>query len=105
MHAGAEVEALRVRGTATLCASVGTTLSDLPAGPRHRFDRAARLVVRLEGGAPRSRGRAAVLAGENLLAVRGPQGWERLQFLTAELVGRGGLNQASRRHGSERRGV
>ena len=87
VHAGAEVEALRVRGTATLCASVGTTLSDLPAGPRHRFDRAARLVVRLEGGAPRSRGRAAVLAGENLLAVRGPQGWELLQFLTAELVG------------------
>ncbi|PVM92098.1 hypothetical protein DDF62_02795 [Caulobacter radicis] len=87
VHAGAEVEALRVRGTANTCASVGTTLSDLPAGPRCRFDRGTRLVVRLEGGAPQSRGRAAVLAGENLLAVRGAEGWELLQFLSAEMVG------------------
>lgn len=88
VHAGAGAEALRVRATATASATVGTTLSDLPAGPRHRIDRGARLVARLEGEAPRSRARAAVLAGENLLAVRGPDGgWELLQFLHAELVG------------------
>ena len=87
VHAGAEVEALRPRASVTTGAVVGTTLSDLPAGPRHRFDRGTRLVVRLEGGAPRSRGRAAVLAGENLLAVRGPDGWELLQFLKAQAVG------------------
>lgn len=87
VHAGSEPEALRVRASAAVSAVVGTTLSDLPAGPRHRFDRGTRLVVRLEGGAPQSRGRAAVLAGENLLAVRGPQGWELLQFLNAQMVG------------------
>ena len=87
VHAGPEVEALRARATATTCATVGTTLSDLPAGPRHRIDRAGRLVVRLEGGTPLSRSRAAVLAGENLLAVEGPDGWELLQFLQAEMVG------------------
>ncbi|KSB88725.1 hypothetical protein AS593_20030 [Caulobacter vibrioides] len=87
VHAGADVESLRVRAGATIGAVVGATLSDLPAGPRHRIDRGTRLVVRLEGGTPRSRGRAAVLAGENLLAVRGPDGWELLQFLEAETVG------------------
>ncbi|PVM90758.1 baseplate multidomain protein megatron [Caulobacter endophyticus] len=87
VHAGADVESLRVRAGATTGAVVGTTLSDLPAGPRHRIDRGTPLVVRLEGGAPRSRSRAAVLAGENLLAVRGPGGWELLQFLEAEAVG------------------
>ncbi|MDG2527543.1 baseplate multidomain protein megatron [Caulobacter endophyticus] len=87
VHAGPDVEALRVRASATTGAVVGTTLSDLPAGPRHRIDRGTRLIVRLEGGAPQSRSRAAVLAGENLLAVRGPGGWELLQFITAQAVG------------------
>lgn len=88
LHAGAEVEALRVRGVASRSAGVGLTVSDLPAGPLHRLDRATRLVVRLEGAVPQSRSRAAVLAGENLIAVRGPGGgWELLQFLDAEPVG------------------
>ncbi len=91
VHAGVAVDALRVRASASAPAVVGVTLSDLPAGPRHRFDRGTRLVVRLEGGVPQSRSRAAVLAGENLLAVRsqaiGGEGWELLQFLTAEAVG------------------
>jgi len=88
IHAGAEVEALRVRATAVAPATVGVTLSDLPAGPLHRFDHATRLTVRLEGAAPVSRDRSAVMAGANALAVRGAGGdWEILQFLTAEPVG------------------
>ena len=88
VHAGVGVEALGVRATAAAPATVGVTLSDLPAGPLHRFDRATRLTVRLEGAGPISRDRSAVLAGANALAVRGAGGeWEIVQFLTAEPVG------------------
>jgi hypothetical protein len=88
IQAGVGLEALSVRGAASAPATVGVTLSDLPAGPLHRFDRAARLIVRLEGAAPVSRERAAVLAGANALAMRGAGGaWEVLQFLTAEPAG------------------
>ncbi|MBI1685826.1 baseplate multidomain protein megatron [Caulobacter hibisci] len=87
VHVGAAVDALRVRANAATPAVVGVTLSDLPAGPLHRIDRATRLVVRLEGGVPQSRSRAAVLAGENLIAVRNGEGWELLQFLNAQAVG------------------
>ncbi|WP_165189967.1 baseplate multidomain protein megatron [Caulobacter soli] len=87
VHAGVGVEALRVRATAAVPATVGVTLSDLPAGPLHRFDRATRLTVRLEGAAPTSRDRSAVLAGANALAVRSVTGeWEIVQYLTAEPV-------------------
>jgi hypothetical protein len=85
LHAGVGPEALRVRATAGAPATVGITLSDLPAGPLHRFDHATRLTVRLEGAAPISRDRSAVLAGANAVAVRGANAeWEILQFLTAE---------------------
>jgi hypothetical protein len=87
VHAGAGEEALRVRATAAVPATVGATLSDLPAGPLHRFDRATRLTVRLEGAPPIGRDRSAVLAGANAVAVRGAGGeWEIVQFLTAEPV-------------------
>jgi hypothetical protein len=85
VHAGSGLEALRVRATAAVPATVGVTLSDLPAGPLHRFDRAHRLTVRLEGVAPRGRDRSAVLAGANAIAVKGAGGaWEIIQFLDAE---------------------
>lgn len=85
IHAGTGLEALRARATATVPATVGVTLSDLSAGPLHRFDRAHRLTVRLEGAPPRGRDRAAVLAGANAIAVKGATGeWEILQFLAAE---------------------
>jgi len=88
VQAGVGVEALRPRATAAVPATVGVTLSDLPAGPLHRFDHATRLTVRLEGAAPVSRDRSAVLAGANALAVRGAGGeWEIVQFLAAEPVG------------------
>lgn len=87
IHAGVGQEALRVRATAGVPATVGLTLSDLPAGPLHRFDHATHLTVRLEGASPISRDRSAVLAGANALAVRGAGGeWQLVQFLTAEPV-------------------
>ena len=87
IHAGVGAEALRVRATAAAPATVGVTLSDLPAGPLNRFDRAHRLTVRLEGAPPISRDRAVVLAGANALAVRGAGGeWEIVQFLAAEPI-------------------
>ncbi len=86
VHAGVGVEALRVRATAAAPATVGVILSDLPVGPLHRFDHATRLTVRLEGLAPISRDRSAVLAGANALAVRSGDEWEVIQFLTAEPV-------------------
>jgi hypothetical protein len=87
VHAGAGLEALRARATAVVPATVGVTLSDLPAGPLHRFDRANRLTVRLEGAAPRGRDRSAVLAGANAVAVQGAGGaWEVVQYLDAEPV-------------------
>jgi hypothetical protein len=88
VQAGGGLEALRLRAVVAVPATVGVTLSDLPAGPLHRFDHATRLTVRLEGNAPVSRDRSAVLAGANAVAVRGADGeWEILQFLTAEPVG------------------
>jgi hypothetical protein len=88
VQAGVGLDALRLRATAAVPATVGVTLSDLPAGPLHRFDLATRLTVRLEGVAPASRDRASVLAGANALAVRSAGGdWEILQFLAAQPVG------------------
>ncbi|ATQ42144.1 baseplate multidomain protein megatron [Caulobacter mirabilis] len=87
LHAGAAADALTLRGRAGAPANVGVTLSPLPAGPLHRFDRTARLTVRLEGAPPQNRSRAAVLGGANALAVQGAGGdWEILQFLSAEPV-------------------
>ncbi|MBC7668823.1 MAG: glycoside hydrolase/phage tail family protein [Gemmatimonadaceae bacterium] len=88
IHAGAGLASLRARASAAVPATVGVTLSDLPAGPLHRFDRANRLTVRLEGAAPQGRDRSAVLAGANAIAVRGAGGeWEVIQFLDAQAVG------------------
>ncbi|MBO9709143.1 MAG: glycoside hydrolase/phage tail family protein [Caulobacter sp.] len=88
VFAGAGLEALRVRATAAVPATVGMTLSDLPAGSPHRLDRSARLEVRLEGTGPVSRDPSAVLAGANALAVRGAGGaWEIIGFTQAAATG------------------
>jgi len=87
VHAGVAADALTVRARAAQPATVGVTLSHLPAGPLHRLDRAGRLLVRMEGAPPESRSLAAVLAGANALAVQGVGGdWEIVQFLDAEPV-------------------
>ncbi len=87
IHAGASVEALGPRARIYQPAAMGETLADLAAGPLHRLDHAARLMVRLEGATLESRSPTAVLAGANALAVRGAAAdWEIVQFLTAEPV-------------------
>ncbi|MES2033557.1 MAG: hypothetical protein V4466_05230, partial [Pseudomonadota bacterium] len=87
IHAGLSVEALTPRATAAQPASVGQTLTELPAGPLHRLDRGGRVTVLIEGASLQSRSLPAVLAGANALAVRGAGGaWEILQFLAAEPV-------------------
>ncbi len=88
VHAGADDEALSVRGRLNQPAGVGQTLSDLAAGPLHRLDPGGRLTIRLEGTTLETRSLKAVLAGANALAVRNVAGdWEVVQFLTAELAG------------------
>jgi hypothetical protein len=77
VHAGVGVEALRVRTPAAVPATVGVTLSDLPAGPLHRFDRATRLTMRLEGLAPArtaERSRCGGRASRNWTISHSPPG-------------------------------
>lgn len=69
-------------------AVMGETLSEFPAGPAGRMDRAASLVVRARGGALQSAPERQILAGANLCALRGPDGaWEICAFAQADLVG------------------
>jgi hypothetical protein len=69
-------------------AIMGETLTDLAPGPLARFDRGARLHVKLYGGALVSVSDMALLAGGNAAAVQRPDGaWEIFQFANAELVG------------------
>ncbi len=90
--AGASTSSLTTRARLADPSIVGVTLSDLPAGPRFRFDRATRLVVRVEGGPLASVCESDVLDGANALAVRGAGGeWEVLQFADAELQASSGL--------------
>lgn len=85
--AGGSSETLTPRGQVSTPATVGTLVEALEAGVRHRWMRAAQMVVRIEGRAPRSRPEAAVLGGANALAVAGSEGWEIVQFLIAEPLG------------------
>lgn len=87
LYAGASAAALTRRASASAAAVIGETLSRLPRGPLHRWERAARLTVKLAGGRLESRTEAEVLAGANAAAVLTPSGeWEVVQFLDAELV-------------------
>ena len=85
--AGPAADALTLRGEVVRSATVGVLLTDLPPGPRHRWDMAAAVVVRLEGPAPQSASIRAVLNGANGLAVGSGDSWELMQFTTAELIG------------------
>lgn len=87
IHAGAGVETLKVRARVSSPATLGVTLTELlPASP-HRLDRSGLLTVRMEGASLASAPLAAVLAGENALAVRAPSGdWEVIAFQTAVLI-------------------
>lgn len=87
IHAGPAADSLTVRARITQAAAVGECLEPLSSGALHRLDRAATLLVRMEGAILESRTPPAVLAGANALAVAGGDGdWEIIQFLSAELV-------------------
>ncbi|HEV7229097.1 baseplate multidomain protein megatron [Brevundimonas sp.] len=85
--AGGSSETLTARGEATTPATVGVLVEPMAAGVRHRWMRDAGLVVRLEGRPPSSRPETALLGGANALAVAGAEGWEIVQFLSAEPMG------------------
>ena len=91
VHAGGGASELTLRGRAEEPAATGVTTAAVPVGPLHRWDRSARLRVRMTAGAPLvSRTESEVRAGANALAVRGAAGdWEVLQFLRAEPLGDG----------------
>ena len=80
-------EVQRVEGRATL----GRLAAPLPPGPIWRIDRANALLVDLTIGALASRPLESVLDGRNAAAIRGPLGWEVVQFERAELIGRIGF--------------
>jgi hypothetical protein len=87
IFAGADALSMTLRGLAAQPSTVGVLVEPLAGGYRHRWDEAGRLLVRVEGRAPESRGRTAVLGGANAVAVETERGWELAQFRTAELVG------------------
>lgn len=66
---------------------LGVLLDPLSSGPVGRFDKAASVRVKLDGGALLGVTRLEVLAGKNAAAVRNAAGaWEVFQFETALLV-------------------
>lgn len=68
-------------------ATMGETMSALPAGPSGRFDTANILRIRLDYGALASVSDVALLSGANAAAVEhGPGRWEIVQFRNATLV-------------------
>jgi hypothetical protein len=69
-------------------ATIGETLSALPAGLVGRFDYRATLDIRLFHGALQSASNARVLDGANAVAIgTDATGYELLQFTTATLIG------------------
>ena len=86
---GADAAALTARGDVARPATVGVLVEALAAGPRHRWDEANTLLVRIEGRAPENRSEAAVFAGGNAAAIETTLGWELVQFRSATLVGEG----------------
>lgn len=66
--------------------SLGHLAADMPAGFEGRWDRASVLDITLFDGALESVAPLSALSGVNQLAVEGPDGWEIIQFASAELI-------------------
>jgi hypothetical protein len=87
IHAGGDLDTLKLRARLATPATLGQALADLPPASPHRPDRSGKLTVRLEGATPTSRSLAAVLGGDNALAVLTPSGaWEIIGFTTVQAV-------------------
>ncbi len=90
IHAGRTIDDLKLRGRVTRCATAGILCEPLPAGPCDRWDEAANMIVRLEGGELQSRSAGAVLAGSNAVAVAvGSEPVEVIHFRDATVVADG----------------
>ena len=85
--AGPGPQALTVRAEVREPATVGRLMAPIGPGVRHRWDEGNALLVQLEGDAPQSRPRDAVLAGANAVLVEAGEEWELMQFRDAVLVG------------------
>ena len=87
VHAGAGAATLTVRARVAAPATVGETLSDLAPASPHRLERTGGLTVRMEGRSLAAAPLAAVLAGDNALAIRAPsEDWEVIAFQSAQLL-------------------
>ena len=87
VYASPETNSFNLKAIAGAPATLGATLSALPAGPTARWDRASVLQVTLGFGALTSASLTQVLNGANVCAVQTPSGdWEVLQFTQAQLV-------------------
>ena len=79
-----------LKAVATAAATMGSTLDDLPEGPAGRLDHGASIRVEIEGDELVSITPLQLLSGQNVGAVRNPDGeWEVLQFQNATLVAPG----------------
>jgi len=86
VFAGPGGESLTSRGETRAPARLGLLTQALTAGVTGRWDEANSIVVAVEGAAPASLGQSAVLAGANAVAIQAGDGWEILQFSSAQLV-------------------
>jgi len=81
------VTGFQLKALATAPATIGTTLDTLLVGPEGRFDRRARVRVRLTQGQLTSCDALALFGGANLAAIRNGAGtWEVFQFQNAALT-------------------
>ncbi len=87
VFAGPDAESLTARGEVDGPATVGVLVERLAPGVRFRWDEANALYIRVEGRPPESLSIPAVLAGGNAVAVETAEGWEIIQFRTAQLAG------------------
>lgn len=90
IHVGEDALSLTERETVIAPATVGRLTQALAPGVLDRWDEINALVIRFEGRPPTSATPAAVLGGENLIAVQTGDGWELMQFRTAVLEPDGG---------------
>ncbi|MFC4724367.1 glycoside hydrolase TIM-barrel-like domain-containing protein [Glycocaulis abyssi] len=86
LHAGPDVSSVVPVLELEQPASLGHLAADLPAGFEGRWDRASVLDITLFDGALESVAPLSALSGVNQLAVEGPDGWEIIQFASAELI-------------------
>jgi len=90
VYSSPEATGFTLRGIANASATMGVTVSAMPAGPLGVIDHGTRLVVDVGPAELVSVSALQAYAGANLAAVRNFDGeWEVFQFLTASLLSEG----------------